>query len=383
MTSNNHFQLLERIGHGAFATVYKGMDMKTNNIVAVKVMNLEDARGEIEQIQQEVLVLSQCSSPNVNKYFGSYIKGSQLFIILEYFACGSAADLRRSGRLEEEEIAIILCEVLRALIYLHKQRIIHRDVKSANIFISENGSIKLGDFGVAAMLCYRDETNTFVGTPYWMAPEVLKRGYYNTKADIWSFGITAIELANGDPPLRDLPAMQAITVIPRRPAPNLSGEWRKPYKDFVDLCLVKDPNERPSASYLFEHIFIQKIKNRKRLSSKFIHRALEHKLNSPSLESIRTCGTYSTAVSSWEYPSIGWEFDQNATQGSSTSTLTKSWEREPTLKMLEMKKIVWASEDDLSTLRTYKPGTSLCSTTILTRNDHLVQHSPEKTAYTE
>ncbi|CCD23831.1 putative serine/threonine protein kinase KIC1 NDAI_0C01700 [Naumovozyma dairenensis CBS 421] len=258
---NSVFRRTEVIGRGKFGIVYKGYHVKTKQIYAIKVLNLDSDEDEVEDVQREIQFLASLKQlPNITRYYGSYLKDTSLWIIMEYCAGGSLRTLLRPGKIDEKYIGVITREILIALKYIHKDNIIHRDIKAANVLITNEGSIKLCDFGVAAQLNQSTKRRqTMAGTPYWMAPEVIMEGvYYDTKVDIWSLGITTYEIATGNPPYCEIEALRAMQLITKSKPPRLEGRNYSPLlKEFVALCLDEDPKERMSAEDLLKTKFIK------------------------------------------------------------------------------------------------------------------------------
>ncbi|KAK4048897.1 hypothetical protein OIV83_004453 [Microbotryomycetes sp. JL201] len=268
---SSDYQLLDKLGTGSFGTVYKALHLPTSRPVAIKQIDLDDSEDEINEVQLEIAHMSDCDSPHVTKVFGSFVKGYKLWIVMEYLAGGSCLDLIKPGPLAEMHIAILCREMLLGLQYLHKENKIHRDIKAANILLSAAGSVKLADFGVAAQLTATlGRRNTFVGTPYWMAPEVIRQSGYDSKADIWSLGITAIELAKGEPPLAEYHPMRVLFLIPKARAPSLEGpEFGAAFKEF-----------RPSAKELLQHRFVKYARKTSHLTD-LVKRYQEWRAKSP------------------------------------------------------------------------------------------------------
>ncbi|OAG41910.1 hypothetical protein AYO21_03913 [Fonsecaea monophora] len=260
-TLADKYQMLEELGSGSFGVVYKAIEKATGEVVAIKHVDLESSEEDLSDILSELSVLSSCSSPHVTKYRLAFLRRQTLWIVMEYLGGGSCADLLKPPphRISESHIAIICRELLLGLAYLHGEGKLHRDIKAANILLGMDGRVKLADFGVAAQLVgLKSMRNTFVGTPFWMAPEVIQQEGHDAKADVWSLGITAMELANGEPPHANVHPMKVLFLIPKQAAPRLEGpSWSKDFKDFVACCLTKDVDKRKSARELLSHRFIR------------------------------------------------------------------------------------------------------------------------------
>ncbi|XP_061688454.1 serine/threonine-protein kinase 4-like isoform X1 [Syngnathoides biaculeatus] len=256
------FDVLEKLGEGSYGCVFKAHYRETGEIVAIKQVPVE---SDLQEIIKEISIMQQCNSPHVVRYYGSYFKNSDLWIVMEYCGAGSVSDIIRirGKTLSEEEIASILQSTLKGLEYLHFMRKIHRDIKAGNILLNTEGQAKLADFGVAGQLTdTMAKRNTVIGTPFWMAPEVIQEIGYNCVADIWSLGITAIEMAEGKPPYADIHPMRAIFMIPTNPPPTFRNPdvWSPHFRDFVSQCLVKNPENRATATQLLQHAFIKAAK---------------------------------------------------------------------------------------------------------------------------
>lgn len=250
------FSDLREIGHGSFGAVYFARDVRNSEVVAIKKMSYsgKQSNEKWQDIIKEVRFLQKLRHPNTIQYRGCYLREHTAWLVMEY-CLGSASDLLEVHKkpLQEVEIAAVTHGALQGLAYLHSHNMIHRDVKAGNILLSEPGLVKLGDFGSASIMA---PANSFVGTPYWMAPEVIlamDEGQYDGKVDVWSLGITCIELAERKPPLFNMNAMSALYHIAQNESPVLqSGHWSEYFRNFVDSCLQKIPQDRPTSEVLLK-----------------------------------------------------------------------------------------------------------------------------------
>ncbi|KNC96149.1 STE/STE20/MST protein kinase [Spizellomyces punctatus DAOM BR117] len=252
------FTVLGKLGEGSYGSVHKALHKRTSTVCAIKLI---PAENDLDDTVKEINIMNGCDSSYVVQFYGSYIKEGYLWIVMEYCGAGSVSDIMRiCGRtMTEGQIAVICRNVLEGLKYLHERRKIHRDIKAGNILLNTQGEAKLADFGVAGQLSDNQaKRNTVIGTPFWMAPEVIQEVGYGVLADIWSLGITCIEMAEGRPPYHKIHPMRAIFMIPTKPPPRLQNEdkWSKQFIDFIAQCLTKNPSARPSAEQLLQHPFI-------------------------------------------------------------------------------------------------------------------------------
>ncbi|CAG0916672.1 unnamed protein product [Notodromas monacha] len=261
---NDDYELIEKIGRGTYGSVFKAKKISTGEYAAIKKIQLEPG-DDFSEIEREIIMLKDCRHPNIVAYYESYWRRGHLSICMEYCSGGSIMDLYRvTGPLSEKQIAFVCRETLRGLEYLHSRGKMHRDIKGANILITEEGDAKLADFGVSAQItdtfCKR---KSFIGTPFWMAPEVAaveKKGGYNHLCDIWAVGITAIEMAELDPPYAELHPMRALFIMSKRsfkpPTLKNKEKWSSDFRDFIKVALKKDPKKRPPAEHLLQHKFV-------------------------------------------------------------------------------------------------------------------------------
>ena len=273
------FDLIELIGQGNYGRVYKVIHKKTGKIYSAKIAYIEKT-NEIESFKKEINILSQCNNQYIVHYYGSYIKGHQIWIILEFCDGGSLYELIKilPRNLNEEEIASLIYMILKGLLFLHENKKIHRDVKSENILLTHEGIAKLADFGVSTQLMHSfSKKITKIGTPFYMSPEVIMQNKYDYKCDIWSLGITSIEMAEGEPPFSEVKGYWVLKKIITHPPKGLKNKekWSKEFNDFVEKCLIYEPEKRPSAKELLEHPFIIKYNRGNKLIAELINNSMD------------------------------------------------------------------------------------------------------------
>uniref|UniRef100_A0A8C3B5C2 Mitogen-activated protein kinase kinase kinase kinase n=1 Tax=Cyclopterus lumpus TaxID=8103 RepID=A0A8C3B5C2_CYCLU len=304
------YELIQRIGCGTYGDVFKARNIRTSELTAIKIVKL-DPGDDITSIQQEITMMKECKHKNIVSYFGSYHRNTKLWICMEYCGGGSLQDIYHvTGPLKEKQIAYVCRETLQGLYHLHETGKMHRDIKGANILLTERGDVKLADFGVAAEISASvAKRKSFIGTPYWMAPEVAaveKKGGYNHLCDIWAVGITAIELAELQPPMFDLHPMRALMLMSKSnfQPPRLKDKtkWSAGFQSFVKMSLIKSPRKRPSAETLLQHPFVTQLLTRNLVielldmaNNPELHTGHTHSMDDTELE-VSTAGRWCSAT---------------------------------------------------------------------------------------
>ncbi|BFU25188.1 serine/threonine protein kinase, putative [Entamoeba histolytica HM-1:IMSS-B] len=255
------YENFSKIGEGAAGEVFVAQNKQTGKDMALKkcIITSKNEKSLINEIE----IMKNCKHPNIVSFFGSYLEEGYVWVVMEFMDSGCLTEVlteyENGFKMTEPQMAYVLREVMKGLLYLHQRHKIHRDIKSDNILISSDGSVKIGDFGYAAQLTsQRDKRNSIVGTPYWMAPEVIRNKLYDAKADIWSIGIMIMEMTEGDPPYMELPPLRALFLITTKGIPPLKerDSWSPDLVKLVESCLMKDPNQRPTSEQILESPFI-------------------------------------------------------------------------------------------------------------------------------
>ncbi|KAG0080798.1 hypothetical protein BGZ92_000468 [Podila epicladia] len=316
------------IGYGSSAVVYNAYYKPLNKRVAIKVIDLDMfERNQIDELRRETQVMALCKHANVLRVNGAFVTDSKLYIVTPYLSAGSCLDIMKTAYpdgFEEISIATILKQALQGLDYLHKNGHIHRDVKAGNLLMDDDGSVLLADFGVSSSLMEngdrRGMRKTFVGTPCWMAPEVMEQAGYDYKADIWSFGITAIELATGHAPFAKYPPIKVLMLTLSNDPPTLDREstkhrYSKLLKEMIDSCLQKDPTRRPSAEKLLNHSFFKQAKKKSYLVSALLH-------NLPPLE--QRPPKKAAPKATLPQKGVSWDFDADDDTSASAELVPES-----------------------------------------------------------
>lgn len=313
------FTVITVLGRGAYGSVYKVQNKKTGEIVAAKeIPNVSDE--ELQAVRREIQMLQECAHPNVVRYRGTYRTMGALWITMEYCAGGSIDNILKVLKtpLAEEQIQYVCREMLKGLQYLHANHKIHRDIKGGNVLLTDTGDVKLSDFGVAVQLMNTmSRRNSFIGTLYWMSPEAIQEKEYDHRADIWSLGITVIELAELAPPHSDMHYARALFQIPAQPPPQLQSRdmWSPAMHRFVARCLVKDPARRPSATELLSDPFVA---NCRGTANHMIALLDEYRIRTVNMSTARRLGEESSSEESTqagprsEQPEVGHGCDNDA-----------------------------------------------------------------------
>ena len=252
-----------KIGEGGVAVVFSAEDVKTKRKVAIKKMNLGNKVLTKQGLTNEISIMKNCVHANIVDYIGTYKVGQQIWVVMEFMGLGCITDILdafEAVQMDESHIAAIMNATLSGLRVIHNTHKIHRDIKSDNLLINDKGFVKISDFGFAAQLTVKQKTrHTVVGTPYWMAPELIQGQNYNHKVDIWSTGILGMEMAEGEPPYMDFPPLRALFLITTQGIPELKdSKWSTDFRDFLKKCIQKEPEDRADTPELLQHPFLKK-----------------------------------------------------------------------------------------------------------------------------